>query len=105
MPQDVQDTLNDFTSTGVEGINISQFRETLDRNILNFNIDMQINDLTILRDSLINLTVSYKLIMFMYYLHFLKLNGTNQTADDVQVIINQLVQVNNSVNSIQNQVV
>ena len=60
----MQDTLNDFTSTGVEGINISQFREELDRNILSFDIDMQINDLTILRN---NLIVSYKLIMFLHY--------------------------------------
>ena len=63
----MQDTLNDFTSTGVEGINISQFREELDRNILSFDIDMQINDLTILRD---NLTVSYKLIVFLHYYFF-----------------------------------
>lgn len=57
VPQDVQDRLDGFDTTGVTGINISQFNEELSRSILSFDINMQIIDLTALRTQL-NMSVS-----------------------------------------------
>lgn len=50
MPRDVQDRLDGFDTTGVGGINITQFTEQLDKAILSFDIAAQIEQLMNLSD-------------------------------------------------------
>lgn len=86
VPQQVQDSLNQFTSTGVDGINITQFRDEISRALLSFNVTQQIGELTVLRDTLTNAS---------------RFDLANQT----QGIIDNLEQLNNDVDGVGNQVV
>ena len=76
VPADLQDRLDDFTATGVDNINISQFRSQINRGILSFNITEQIDQLEMFRQN-ISIFVSilnYKLYNNYVYLllHFNK---------------------------------
>ena len=53
--------LDDFTTTGVNAINISQFRQQLEQDILSFNVADQIMQLEGLRtqlQSIVSITVA-----------------------------------------------
>ena len=42
VPSDLQTRLNDFTDAGVNAINISQFREQINLDILSFNVTTEV---------------------------------------------------------------
>ena len=58
VPSDLQERLENFTNSGVDGINITMFREQIDQQILSFNVSEQIIELEMLRDNLTNAVIN-----------------------------------------------
>ena len=57
LDDDARSALNDFTSAGVDAINITVFNETLSASILAFNLTETINSLQSLQMDLVSKTV------------------------------------------------
>ena len=58
VPLDLQERLENFTNSGVDGINITMFREQIDQQILSFNVSEQIIELEMLREELVNAVIN-----------------------------------------------
>ena len=52
VPSDLQSRLDSFTTAGVNTINVTQFRQQIDQNILSFNVTNEIARLASLRSDL-----------------------------------------------------